>query len=67
MKEDCKNKKYLHFLDDLRMSGEINMFETVPYLIDEFDVNEKFATAILMHWINTFTERKNKGELNEQN
>jgi hypothetical protein len=55
--EACTNEM-LEYLDDLRESGETNMFGACPYLMDEFPKLEKEeARSILLYWMNTFSER----------
>ena len=51
-------EEYFVYLDDLRESGEINMFEAVPYLQQAFPElvdNRARAKKILMAWM-TFCE-----------
>jgi len=45
---------YFKFLNDLRDSGEINMWGATPYLVSEFNVSRLEAKAILMSWIASF-------------
>lgn len=45
---------YFEYLDDLRSSGEVNMFGTRPYLAEEFAIPKAMAGKILMAWMNTF-------------
>jgi len=49
--------KHLRFLDELRNSGIINMYEAPSYLQDEFDVDKKTAFIIWKYWKDTFAER----------
>jgi uncharacterized protein YciI len=46
--------EHLDFLDDLRESGETNMFGATPYIIDEFDISKSEAKKILLYWMDTF-------------
>jgi len=49
--------EHLNYLDDLRESGETNMFGAAPYLIDEFpDLNKYDARSVLSYWMKTFSE-----------
>ena len=48
---------YLEFLDDLRESGETNMFGATPYLQDEFDLSKEDARLVLQYWMKSFAER----------
>lgn len=45
-----KNEHWL-YLEKLRRSGETNMWGAAPYLMREFDVDEKEATQILLNWM----------------
>lgn len=50
-------EKYFDFLDDLRDSGETNMFGAAPYLQAEFPElrgDRKKANEILVAWIHHF-------------
>lgn len=47
----------LDYLDSLRDSGITNMFSATPYLIDEFDIDEGAAKAILLYWMRTYSSR----------
>jgi len=51
--EDCETE-HLEFLDDLRESGQCNMFGAWPFLMDEFMIGKKDAAAILTYWMKTF-------------
>lgn len=42
------------FLDDLRASGQTNMFGAGAYLEDEFEMTRKEARRVLGLWMNTF-------------
>lgn len=51
-------KKYFDYLDQLRQSGETNMFGAVPYLQREFpelSSDPKQAGKILTEWMSTFS------------
>ena len=50
-------EEHLIYLDELRESGETNMFCATPYLISEFSLNSKDANIILAHWMKTLSER----------
>lgn len=52
--EACTNDM-LQYLDDLRESGETNMFGARPYLMAEFDeLSSKGASSVLAYWMHTF-------------
>ena len=45
------------YLDALCKSGETNMFGARVYLMDEFpDLTKRLAQAILLEWMETFSE-----------
>jgi hypothetical protein len=47
--------EHLIFLDELRESGETNMFGARPYVMEEFeDLTEEQASAIVLYWMKTF-------------
>lgn len=46
--------EHLEFLDDLRESGETNMFGAGSYLEVEFRLNREEAKQILMYWMKSF-------------
>ena len=49
--------EHLDYLDDLRLSGEVNMYGAVPYLMQEFpDLSKKDARIVLSHWMQTFPQ-----------
>lgn len=50
-------QEHLEFLDNLRASGETNMFGAAPYLEDQFKLSKKDAREVLAHWMKTFGER----------
>lgn len=51
---------HLIYLDELRESGETNMFGARPYLIEEFDLPKSDAGTILSYWMASFGERHPK-------
>lgn len=52
--EFCTDE-HLEFLDDLRESGETNMFGARPYLMEEFpDLDAKQASSVLSYWMKSF-------------
>ena len=50
--------EHLDYLDDLRESGETNMFGARPYLIEEFGLGKKIAGDILQYWMESFGDRQ---------
>jgi len=51
------NEDHRQFLNDLRDIGIVNMFGSMPYVRDRFDLSKAEATAIVLEWMKTF--RKN--------
>lgn len=49
--------KHLEFLNNLRASGETNMFGALPYLEAEFNLIHPVAREILKYWMDSFTRR----------
>lgn len=45
---------HLEFLDELRESGDTNMFGASPYIREAFDVTKAEAATILTYWMKTF-------------
>lgn len=46
--------KYWIYLENLRRSGETNMFGAVPYLMKEFGLERKEASKILCDWMKNY-------------
>ncbi len=46
--------EHKEFLDNLRESGETNMFGAAPYLQNEFGLEKKEARSILTEWMDSF-------------
>lgn len=46
--------EHLQYLDDLRDSGDTNMFGAGSYLQSEFDIDAKTARGILSYWMESF-------------
>lgn len=51
------NTEYFEYLDNLRESGETNMFGAGPYLQEEFGLEKAEACKILTKWMETFSTR----------
>jgi hypothetical protein len=43
--------EYFEYLEELRKSGETNMFGAGQYLQEEFGLDRREARAILMEWM----------------
>jgi hypothetical protein len=48
---------HLRFLDDLRMSGDVNMEGAAPYLASRFGLGRREAMEVNQYWMDSFTER----------
>ena len=57
MSEDVFKESVFQYLDDIRESGVTNMFGAAPYVQDEFGVDAQEAKALLVEWMQTFSER----------
>lgn len=51
------------FMDIVRASGRINVFGAAPYIQEHFEVTRKESKLFLYKWMETFCERKAKGEV----
>lgn len=47
-------QEYKEYLDELRESGETNMFGAGQYLQDEFGLTKQEGQQVLTHWMKTF-------------
>ena len=47
-------KEYKKYLDTLKDSGAINMFQAPQYLQEKFGLDRKEARSIFMEWVNTY-------------
>jgi hypothetical protein len=54
---DEELEEYFEYLDNLRKSGETNMFGAGSYIQVEFGIDEDNARKVLAYWMNTFGER----------
>lgn len=48
------DNKYWIYLEELRKSGVTNMFGATPYLMNEFNLDEKEAAKILADWMHNY-------------
>jgi uncharacterized protein YciI len=46
--------EHLSYLDELRESGETNMYGAGPYLMSEFGVDRERSHEILDYWMKSF-------------
>ncbi len=51
------NQEHKEYLDNLRSSGETNMFDATSYLVEEFpELTNKEARKILLEWMQSFNK-----------
>ena len=50
-------EEHLVYLDELRESGETNMFGAGPFIANEFALGLKDSHTILAYWMETFSQR----------
>jgi hypothetical protein len=50
---------YFAYLDNLRETGETNMFGAAPYLEQEFNLDPRTARDVTLKWMKTFSARRN--------
>ena len=48
------NKEYFEFLDSLRESGAVNMFDSSRVLMEVFDLKRNEARDIVIAWMKQF-------------
>jgi hypothetical protein len=56
--------EYYVYLEELRQSGETNMFGATPYLREEFGLGRREAIKILSSWMDNYEELVEKGIIN---
>ena len=56
MTETTLTQEHIDFLDELRESGDTNMFGARPYIVDEFGVDKHEAAVILSAWMSHHRE-----------
>lgn len=54
--------EYFVYLDELRESGEANMFGAGQHLREEFGLDKNEARTIAVAWMGTFDRSKSAGE-----
>jgi len=57
LKPEIVTEEHLVYLDELRESGETNMFGAAPYVANEFSLPSWAARTILAYWMETFSQR----------
>ena len=62
---DKEDKSYFEYLDNLRDSGITNMFEAVPYLMNEYlELSTDEAKKVLLDWMNSYDKRHKTKRVN---
>jgi aryl-alcohol dehydrogenase-like predicted oxidoreductase len=51
MKEDV-----FEYLEELRESGEINMFEAISYIEETFEISRNMARKFLIDWMESYND-----------
>ena len=51
-----EEKDVFEYLNELRDSGVTNMFGATSYIVDEYDIDKRKASAILSKWMANFNE-----------
>lgn len=47
-------EEMLDYLDDLRESGDTNMFGAAPYVQSQFGLSKSEAREVVLYWMKTF-------------
>ena len=48
------NNRYWLYLEQLRRDGRTNMYGAVPYLMEYFDMDKKYAAQVLAEWMKNY-------------
>lgn len=59
---DYERIDYEEYLMNLSDSGVVNMFGAAPYLQREFGLSKEDAEEVLLRWMNSFSETKEKSK-----
>lgn len=51
-----QEKEKFDYLNNLRLSGVVNMFMAGPYLMADFDISSDDASEVLKKWMALFNE-----------
>jgi hypothetical protein len=54
-----EKESMFQYLDNLRESGQVNMFGSGAYLQSAFGLSRYEAKDVVLEWMETFGERKN--------
>ena len=50
--QETTKQEVFEYLEELRESGETNMFGAIPYIQEEFMMERKRAKELLIEWMN---------------
>ena len=50
-------EKVFDYLDSLRMSGKINMYGSIPYVMSAFAIDKLEASKLFKDWTKTFKDK----------
>jgi hypothetical protein len=57
-----RETEVFEYLDELRESGQTNMYGGTPYIMRAFSMSKAEAKAYLVKWMETFSARHLPGE-----
>jgi len=55
---EALKREIFEYLDELRDSGEVNMFGAAPYVASEFFLSKQDARQVLLEWMESCKERE---------
>ena len=58
-------KEVFGYLNELRETGEVNMFGARSYIMDEFDTGDKEAKRLLLLWMKNFNKEGNYDQVED--
>lgn len=64
-KSTDQEKEVFDYLNELRESGDTNMFGARPYIISEFSVPSDEAKRLLSLWMSNFNKEGNYDEITD--
>lgn len=61
-----QEKEVFFYLNELRESGETNMFGARPYIMNEFELPSQEAQKLLSLWMTNFSAEGNYEEIEDK-
>lgn len=58
-----QEREVFGYLNDLRLTGIVNMFGATPYMMSEFGISRGEAAKLLSLWMKNFSEEANYDEI----